>query len=71
MAPEYLYSGEISPQCDIYSLGVLILEITTREKNCSNDKDMAARNFIIDVSQHYMMKIQILFCRHITHVRCV
>ncbi|OEL18089.1 hypothetical protein BAE44_0020892 [Dichanthelium oligosanthes] len=51
MAPEYLYSGEISPQCDIYSLGVLILEITTREKNCINDKDMAARNFIIDIRE--------------------
>ncbi|CAO2143825.1 unnamed protein product [Urochloa humidicola] len=46
MAPEYLYRGEISPQCDIYSLGVLIIEITTGEKNCSNDKDMAGRNFI-------------------------
>lgn len=52
MAPEYLYRGEISPQCDIYSLGVVIIEITTGEKNCSNDKDMAGRNFIDRVSKH-------------------
>lgn len=48
MAPEYLYSGEISLKSDIYSLGILILEITTGEKNnlSNDDKDMAARNFI-------------------------
>lgn len=47
MAPEYLYRGEVSPQCDIYSLGILIIEITTGEKNCTiDDKDMAARSFI-------------------------
>lgn len=51
MAPEYLYSGEISPQCDIYSLGVLIMEITTREKNCANDKDMAGRDFISHIRE--------------------
>ncbi|CAN6342820.1 unnamed protein product [Urochloa humidicola] len=52
MAPEYLYRGEISPQCDIYSLGVLIIEITTGEKNiCSNDKDMVGRNFIDRIRQ--------------------
>ncbi|RCV37788.1 hypothetical protein SETIT_8G090000v2 [Setaria italica] len=51
MAPEYLYRGEISPQCDIYSLGVVIIEITTGEKNCSNDKDMAGRNFIDRIRQ--------------------
>ncbi|OEL31937.1 Cysteine-rich receptor-like protein kinase 36 [Dichanthelium oligosanthes] len=51
MAPEYLYRGEISCRCDIYSLGVLIIEITTREKNCCNDKDMSARGFIASVRQ--------------------
>jgi serine/threonine protein kinase len=51
MAPEYLYNGEISPQCDIYSLGVLIIEFTTGEKNCSDlDKDKCGRNFIATVS---------------------
>ncbi|KAJ1275284.1 hypothetical protein BS78_05G124600 [Paspalum vaginatum] len=51
MAPEYLYSGEISPQCDIYSLGVLLLEIATRVKNRPNDEDMSARNFIASIRQ--------------------
>ncbi|XP_066336997.1 uncharacterized protein [Miscanthus floridulus] len=51
MAPEYLYRGEISRQCDIYSLGVLIMEITTRERNCSDDGDMSGRNFIIHIRE--------------------
>lgn len=50
MAPEYLYRGEISRECDIYSLGVIILEITTRKRNYSTNKDLASMNFIIDVS---------------------
>ncbi|WVZ53195.1 hypothetical protein U9M48_004169 [Paspalum notatum var. saurae] len=49
MAPEYVYNGEISPQCDIYSLGVVMLEIITGEKNCSVDKDMSSSNFAIDI----------------------
>ncbi|OEL32052.1 Cysteine-rich receptor-like protein kinase 8 [Dichanthelium oligosanthes] len=46
MAPEYLYRGEISTRSDIYSLGVLIMEITTGEKNFSSEKDMSARDFV-------------------------
>lgn len=46
MAPEYLYKGEISTRSDIYSLGVLIMEITVGEKNFSGDKDMSARDFV-------------------------
>ncbi|KAF8730689.1 hypothetical protein HU200_016548 [Digitaria exilis] len=46
MAPEYLYRGEISARSDIYSLGIVIMEITTGEMNSSSDKDMSARDFI-------------------------
>ena len=46
MAPEYLYRGEISTWSDIYSLGVVIMEITTGEKNFSSKQDMSARDFI-------------------------
>ncbi|XP_047071521.1 cysteine-rich receptor-like protein kinase 36 [Lolium rigidum] len=37
MAPEYIGAGEITTKSDIYSLGVLILEIVTGEKNLSRD----------------------------------
>ncbi|XP_066336921.1 cysteine-rich receptor-like protein kinase 29 [Miscanthus floridulus] len=51
MAPEYLYRGEISTRSDIYSLGVLIIEITTGQKNSLDDKDMCARSFVDQVRQ--------------------
>lgn len=46
MAPEYLYRGEISTRSDIYSLGVVIMEITTGEKNFSGKQDMSARDYV-------------------------
>jgi len=46
MAPEYLYRGEISTRSDIYRSGVVIMEITTGEKNFSGKKDMSARDFV-------------------------
>lgn len=53
MAPEYLYRGEISAQSDIYSLGLMILEITTREQNCPEDKQPSARKFIEKVQNNW------------------
>lgn len=49
MAPEYLYRGEISTQLDIYSLGLLIIEITTGERNPRSKDDMSARNLVENV----------------------
>jgi serine/threonine protein kinase len=51
MAPEYLYRGEISTELDIYSLGLLIIEITTGERNQRSSQDMPARNFVENVSR--------------------
>ncbi|KAF7104984.1 hypothetical protein CFC21_105834 [Triticum aestivum] len=53
MAPEYLYRGEISAQSDIYSLGLLIIEITTGEKNCPETNQPSARNFIDNVQKNW------------------
>ncbi|KAF0905234.1 hypothetical protein E2562_003838 [Oryza meyeriana var. granulata] len=37
MAPEYAIHGNVSPKIDIFSFGVLVLEIVTKRKNCSYD----------------------------------
>ncbi|KAF7052837.1 hypothetical protein CFC21_060870 [Triticum aestivum] len=50
IAPEYLYRGEISTQSDIYSLGLLIIETTTGEKNTPKQNEPSAREFIERVS---------------------
>ncbi|GJN06739.1 hypothetical protein PR202_ga24495 [Eleusine coracana subsp. coracana] len=46
IAPEYLYRGEISTQSDIYSLGLMIIEITTGEKCIPEKNEPSARKFI-------------------------
>ena len=46
IAPEYLYRGEISAQSNIYSLGLLIIETTTGEKNNPKQNEPSAREFI-------------------------
>ena len=53
IAPEYLYRGEISTKSDIYSLGVLILETTTREENCRGNKP-SAEQFIKKVTGNFL-----------------
>lgn len=37
MPPEYALSGVISTKTDVYSFGVLLLEIVTGKKNISED----------------------------------
>ncbi|CAL4906089.1 unnamed protein product [Urochloa decumbens] len=56
MAPEYLYRGEISTQLDIYSLGLLIIEITTGERNQRSKDDMSARNLVENVRQNWTIE---------------
>jgi hypothetical protein len=70
MAPEYLYRGEISTKSDIYNLSMHILDITTGEKNCGNDKDRPARDFVLKVRCYLMARrsSNILFYKFMVHV---
>ncbi|ONM58045.1 Cysteine-rich receptor-like protein kinase 10 [Zea mays] len=52
MAPEYASHGSVSPKIDIFSFGVLILEIVTRRSNCSSD-DHSTVNLLSDVWDHW------------------
>ncbi|XP_072151581.1 cysteine-rich receptor-like protein kinase 6 isoform X2 [Setaria viridis] len=61
IAPEYLYRGEISTMSDIYSLGMLILEITTGEKNCAVSEDRSARLFVDNVHQNWKTNEQLIY----------
>lgn len=53
MPPEYMYRGEISAQSDIYSLGLVIIETTTGEKNSPKKNEPSAREFIDEVRQKW------------------
>jgi serine/threonine protein kinase len=51
MAPEYAIHGNVSPKIDIFSFGVLALEIVTKRRNCgSDDSDTDTVNLLSDVS---------------------
>jgi len=56
MAPEYLSSGEISARSDIYSLGLIIMEISTREKNSSSTDQKHARKYIDRVKENWTLE---------------
>ncbi|XP_044965493.1 putative receptor-like protein kinase At4g00960 isoform X2 [Hordeum vulgare subsp. vulgare] len=50
MAPEYAIHGNVSPKIDIFSFGVLVLEIVTKRSNCgSNDCETDTVNLLSDV----------------------
>ncbi|XP_021307784.1 cysteine-rich receptor-like protein kinase 10 [Sorghum bicolor] len=52
MAPEYAMQGSVSPKIDVFSFGVLVLEIVTRRSNCSSD-DHSTVNLLSDVWDHW------------------
>uniref|UniRef100_A0A804P0Y5 Protein kinase domain-containing protein n=1 Tax=Zea mays TaxID=4577 RepID=A0A804P0Y5_MAIZE len=53
IAPEYHYRGEISVKSDIFSLGVLILEIVTGLKRDLNIQDISSELLIDNVSKNW------------------
>ncbi|KAK3125249.1 hypothetical protein QOZ80_7BG0602280 [Eleusine coracana subsp. coracana] len=52
MSPEYAIHGHMSPKSDIFSFGMLLLEIVTRRSNCISD-DHSVMNLLRDVWDHW------------------
>jgi serine/threonine protein kinase len=48
MAPEYVYQQRVSTKIDIFSYGVLILQIVTRRRECWSD-DINNVNLLTEV----------------------
>uniref|UniRef100_A0A0E0F3V6 Protein kinase domain-containing protein n=1 Tax=Oryza meridionalis TaxID=40149 RepID=A0A0E0F3V6_9ORYZ len=59
VAPEYYYRGEISEKSDIFSLGILILEIVTGLKNDSTSQEVSSRILIDNVRRNWLKSSQI------------
>uniref|UniRef100_M8CEY3 Cysteine-rich receptor-like protein kinase 29 n=1 Tax=Aegilops tauschii TaxID=37682 RepID=M8CEY3_AEGTA len=53
MAPEYVYHRRVSPKIDIFSYGVLILQIVTRRRECWSD-DSNTVNLITEVRADFI-----------------
>uniref|UniRef100_A0A0E0LLQ6 Uncharacterized protein n=1 Tax=Oryza punctata TaxID=4537 RepID=A0A0E0LLQ6_ORYPU len=52
MAPEYVIDGNVSTKIDIFSFGVLVLEIVMRRRNCNSD-DHDLVNLLSDVWNYW------------------
>jgi serine/threonine protein kinase len=49
MSPEYAYNGHVSTKSDMYSFGVIVLEIVTGRRNSSPCQDANTNNLLSDV----------------------
>jgi len=54
MAPEDALFGKVSPKIDVFSFGVLVLEIITGKRNTSSDDPDKAVNLLTDVSSIFI-----------------
>ena len=50
MAPEYVMHGHLSVKADVFSFGVLILELVSGQKNSTFDINLDAQNLLEWVS---------------------
>jgi serine/threonine protein kinase len=61
MAPEYIVHGQLTEKADIYSYGVLLLEIITGRKNHNSVATSADGHSLMSlVSWNYMWKVNCL-----------
>lgn len=59
MAPEYAFDGKFSIKSDIYSLGVMILEIVSGQKNRGFKHPSCYKNLLEQVNIFSSMKLHI------------
>ncbi|KAG5628760.1 hypothetical protein H5410_000477 [Solanum commersonii] len=57
MAPEYLARGQLTEKADVYSFGVLLLEIVTGKKNNKRKNDEDTVSLVSDVWEHFQRGI--------------
>jgi serine/threonine protein kinase len=64
MAPEYAMHGMYSEKLDVYSFGIMVLEIVTGRKNSSFSNNQLAVNLITHVSSLLLSILHYIFGRN-------
>jgi interleukin-1 receptor-associated kinase 1 len=59
MSPEYAYRGHVSTKSDMYSFGVIVLEIVTGRRNTSQDDNTS--NLLSDVSCENVKQVSVSY----------
>jgi interleukin-1 receptor-associated kinase 1 len=59
MSPEYAYSGHVSTKSDMYSFGVIVLEIVTGRRHTSQDDNTS--NLLSDVSCENVKQVSVSY----------
>lgn len=54
-APEYAMTGQLTPKSDMYSFGVVLLEIITGRRAIDNRRAPAERNLVAWVSLYFLL----------------
>ncbi|KAK4736611.1 hypothetical protein R3W88_000308 [Solanum pinnatisectum] len=71
MAPEYLARGQLTEKADVYSFGVLLLEIVTGRQNNKRKNDDDTVSLVSDVWEHFQRRIvEELFDPNLTLHNC-
>lgn len=63
MAPEYVVRGKLSEKADVYSFGVLVVEIVTGKRNSSYVSNSSSILQMVSIIWGIMLLIRLVFSK--------
>ncbi|XBI77307.1 hypothetical protein VPH35_070454 [Triticum aestivum] len=66
MPPEYINGKKISPKFDVFSLGVIIIQIMAGKEGYFNCRDTHPKDFIEHVHEKWRVRLQATMSSHVS-----